>query len=73
MVVVLAMVVATARGTKHCPTVAEATVHVLATMLAAAEVPAMSSKTEGPATRRKSESPTAMEAVLSCHKTSKSQ
>jgi hypothetical protein len=42
-------------------------------MLAAAEVPAMSSKTEGPATRRKSESPTAMEAVLSCHKTSKSK
>jgi hypothetical protein len=62
MVVVLAVVVvateattrtvATARGTKHCPTVVDATIPVPATLKAPAKVPATcSGKSEVPATK----------------------
>jgi hypothetical protein len=74
MVVMLPMVVAaaeattravaTARDTKYCSAVAEATVHALVAVEVPAEVPAASSKTEGPMA-------TSMEsALLSYHKTS---
>jgi hypothetical protein len=77
MVVVLAMIVAEAttravamaRDTKHCPAVAEATIPIPATLLAAAESSATS-------TNSKTEDPAAMSikaTVLSCHKTSKSK
>jgi hypothetical protein len=79
MVVVMAMIVAaaeattgavaTTRSTKHCPAVAEATIPIPATLLAAAESSATS-------TNSKTEDPAAMSikaTVLSCHKTSKSK